>query len=272
VRLCIAGKNRIAVEALELLRARATGADLCALPNPSDDGRDGWQPSFRNACTRLRMPMVTVSDLAGVDDLVLVSLEYERLLPVGEFRSKRLFNVHFSLLPRYRGAYTSIWPILNGEQSSGVTLHFIDAGIDTGDIVAQSAFMIGENDTSRDLYFKYMHHGIELLKANLDRIMDGRTKGQPQAASRASFYSRRSLDFADIRIDLKRCAQQVHDQVRAFCFPEYQLPELLGFRIAGSRITATRSQHRPGHLVESTREHLEVATIDYNVRLLRAVA
>src|SRR6185503_327894 len=121
-------------------------------------------------------------------------------------------------------------------------------------------------------YFDYLRDGFELLKANLDRIMDERAKGQPQPASRASFYSRGSLDFANIRIDLNRCAQQVHDQVRAFCFPEYQVPEVLGFRIAGSRITATRSAGRPGHLVESTREHLEVATIDYNVRLLRAVA
>ena len=60
----------------------------------------------------------------------------KEIIKTKNFKSNKLFNLHFSLLPSYKGMHTSAFPILNGEKYSGVTIHKIDNGIDTGDIIA----------------------------------------------------------------------------------------------------------------------------------------
>lgn len=270
MRLCIAGKNEIAVSVLRYARQELRGVDVIGLSNPSDSGLDGWQPSFRRACADSGVQLVAVDSLAATEDLVLLSLEYERLLDPARFRSDRLYNMHFSLLPKYKGAFTAIWPILNGETETGVTLHRIDKGIDTGEIVAQTAFPIGANDTSRDLYFSYMDHGAQLAKAWLPALVYGNVQGRPQEAAYASFYSRKSIDFGRLRIVFKACAQQVHNQVRAFCFREYQLPVVEGCEIVGSEILGTRSTLRPGEIAGQDERGLRVATVDFDVLLYKS--
>lgn len=97
------------------------------------------------------------------DDVIVLSLEYDKIIKVNNFKSKQIYNIHFSYLPYYRGVYTSIFPILNNESYSGVTLHIIDEGIDTGDIIDQIKFNI-KNYTAWDLYNKYNYYAYELLK------------------------------------------------------------------------------------------------------------
>jgi methionyl-tRNA formyltransferase len=67
--------------------------------------------------------------------------------------------------------YTSAWPILNGEDETGVTLHEIDEGIDTGNIIDQISFPITEDDTARDLYFKYLKYGSMLIRIDVEMII-----------------------------------------------------------------------------------------------------
>jgi methionyl-tRNA formyltransferase len=270
VQLCIAGKNEIAVAVLRHAVHALRGVEIVGLPNTDDAGNDGWQPSFRRACGEARVPVVRLDELDEVEDLVFLSLEFDRLIDPERLRSGRLYNLHFSLLPGYKGAYTAVWPILNGETETGVTLHVIDKGIDTGDIVAQKAFPIGPNDNSRDVYFSFMHHGAQMAQAWLPALLEGDVRTRPQEARHASFYSRRSIDFTNLRIDFRACAQQVHDQVRAFCFPEHQLPVVNGCRIERSEILPTRSTLRPGDIVDRNDRALRVATVDFDVLLHKA--
>jgi methionyl-tRNA formyltransferase len=270
MRVCIAGKNEIAVSVLRYALQELRGVEIVGLSNPSDGGVNGWQPSFRRACAEADVPLASIAELQVAENLLLLSFEYERLLDVEKFRSDRLYNLHFSLLPKYKGAYTAIWPILNGETETGVTLHRIDKGIDTGNIVAQSTFAIGANDTSRDLYFSYMRHGAQLAEAWLPALLAENVGGRPQDALHASFYSRKSIDFGRLQIDFKACAQQVHNQVRAFCFREYQLPVVEGSRIERSQILRARSVSRPGDIVEQGERSLRVATVDFDVLLAKS--
>ena len=94
-------------------------------------------------------------------DLLFMSVEYDRIIKPALFASSRLYNVHFSLLPKYRGCNTAVWPILNGEAEHGVTLHEIDAGIDSGPIVAQRSFPI-DGMTSRQSYGCCLDLGAKL--------------------------------------------------------------------------------------------------------------
>lgn len=267
--VCIAGKNDIASVCLEYVLSEYDD-EIVALPCRSDDGTNTWQRSLLATAKMNGVSVVSIEDLYSEDDLLLFSLEYDRLLDVEKFRSEKLFNIHFSLLPAYRGSYTSIWPILNGESKSGATLHEIDAGIDTGPVVDQVEFPITVNDTGRSLYGKYLKYGAMLFIKNFPCILRNSYVGLPQSVVGASFYSRKSIDFSHIPIDLKKTAFEVHNQVRAFVFPEYQLPELFGGRIKNSWITDERSVLKPGTVVGEDALFWRIATIDYNVVLEKA--
>ena len=78
-----------------------------------------------------------------------------------------VINFHFSLLPKYRGCHTNFYQILNGEKYSGVSLHKIDKGIDTGDIIDQVKFKVRLNDTAYDNYKLLMKYSHILFKKNL---------------------------------------------------------------------------------------------------------
>ena len=77
-------------------------------------------------------------------------MEYENILNIKKFSSKNLYNLHFSLLPNYRGCHTNFYQIRDGVNNSGVTLHHIDKGIDTGDIIDNIKYKVAINDTTYD--------------------------------------------------------------------------------------------------------------------------
>ena len=89
-----------------------------------------------------KVPITNLKNLYNKDNLYFFSLEFEEILNTKSFKSKNLFNFHFSLLPKYRGCHTNYYQILNGEKKTGVTVHKIDRGIDTGMIIDSLNFKI----------------------------------------------------------------------------------------------------------------------------------
>ena len=138
----------------------------------------------------------------NIKDLKFFSLEYSQLIKPQLFESNHLVNIHFSLLPAYKGMYTSAHPLLNGE-SSGVTLHKIDSGIDTGDIISQLKFDINLNDTARDLYMKYLLFSLKLFKENFKNILNDNYSTVPQEKINSSYFSKKSIDYSNLKIDFK---------------------------------------------------------------------
>lgn len=100
---------------------------------------------------------------------VAVVVAYGRILPQTflEAFPKGAVNVHFSLLPKYRGAAPVNWAIVNGEEETGVTTMNMDVGLDTGDILLQYKTQIGENENSGDLMSRLAFEGAELLAVTL---------------------------------------------------------------------------------------------------------
>ena len=133
--ICIAGKNKCAIDCLTYLLKKYPDFKILALPNKSDDGNDTWQKSFKKFAQKNKVPITNLKSLYNKENLYFFSLEFEEILNTKLFKSKNLFNFHFSLLPKYRGCHTNYYQILNGEKNSGVTLHKIDRGIDTGMII-----------------------------------------------------------------------------------------------------------------------------------------
>ncbi|MBE7044872.1 MAG: methionyl-tRNA formyltransferase [Ruminococcaceae bacterium] len=97
-------------------------------------------------------------------DLIVV-VAYGKILPeyVLEAPEKGCINLHVSLLPKYRGAAPIQWAVLNGDEETGITTMRMDAGMDTGDILLQKRFAIGEYETSEELFDRMAEEGGKLL-------------------------------------------------------------------------------------------------------------
>jgi methionyl-tRNA formyltransferase len=267
--ICVAGKNEIAVKGLELLENNYSSYDICCIPNATDDGTNSWQRSLVKRAKELNIPIVSLDDIYQYENLIFISMEFAELIKTSKFKSPNLYNIHFSKLPKYKGMYTSAHPILNGEEETGVTLHLIDDGIDTGNIIDQHSFEILNTDTARDLYLKYLENGYQLLKNNIDYIINGQLTSKPQESKGSSYYSMKSIDYSLISVDYIKTATEVHNQIRAFTFREYQMPTYHGWQIIKSTITPDRSLQRAGTLLKETEEYFLVSTIDYNVTLIK---
>lgn len=266
--VCIAGKNNIGVEVLEYLYDHRTGRyDLCIVCNKTETGKNGWQRSLRLRARQLGINEYSLADLYEIEDLMFLSTEFDQLIKTGLFKTRRLYNIHFSLLPAYKGMYTSAIPFLNNEKSTGVTLHRIDDGIDTGDIIAQKEFEIPDSYNCRDLYLAYIKNGTELILDNIETLLLHQETCVPQDSAYATYYSRKTIDYSNLRLDLRQTAWNIRQQIKAFSFREYQLPVVAGHDIIDATITDTKSSSKPGSIISEALHSVRMATIDYDIIL-----
>ena len=242
MKICIAGRNSIAVNAIKFLleEVKFLKEKLSVLCNKTDNGIDTWQPSLMKFSINNGINISSIGELYNINDLIFISLQFDRIIKPNYFKSNYLYNFHFSLLPKYKGMYTSVFPLLFGDDKSGVTLHYIDEGIDTGDIIAQKEFNIALNDTSRDLYLKYLKFGYELFKENITSIINCNIISHKQSNIKSTYFSKNSIDFKNIKIDLRKTSFQIHNQIRAFIFKEYQLPSINNKKIIKSVLTSEK--------------------------------
>ncbi len=126
---------------------------------------------------------------------------------------KGAVGLHGSLLPRYRGGAPLVWQIIRGEKTAGVTLFYLDDGVDTGDIVAAREFPIEERDTIADAMARMEAAAVELLREYLPRIAVGTAPRIPQDESRATVFPQRSPE--DGEIDWSRPAEEIRNFIRA---------------------------------------------------------
>jgi methionyl-tRNA formyltransferase len=271
VKICIAGKNNIAVDVMLHVLQLVDIENIYILVNKTDSGNNGWQKSLRKAAIDNNIKICSLDEIYNVEDLIFLSLEYDNIINPTLFKTKKIFNIHFSLLPKYKGMYTSSWPILNGERKSGVTLHFLDRGIDTGDIIDQKKIKIDFKDTARDLYLKYIKAGTELVLSHFNNLVDGSIKRVTQPKKNSSYYSKNSIDYKKINITLNKTAYEIHNQIRAFAFREYQLPQVMGKSVVFSKILPIKSNIKAGELIDENIGTLRISTIDYDLLIYKDV-
>lgn len=265
--IVVAGKNNIAVNVTQYILDKYKNVTLYSVHNQNDNGIDGFQRSFKKYCSNNHINLVSLDEIYEIEDLLFLSLEFDKIIKPERFLSKHLFNIHFSKLPKYRGMYTSVFPILNGENESGVTLHLIEQGIDTGDIIDQFVFPLEENETAENLYKKYIENGTSLVIKNLDNLVKNNYLTHTQQINHASYYSRYALNFNDIKIDHNKCAFEIKKQYMSFTFRSYQLPKYQEKNIFGVKITKDKSNTKPGTLINSNDSGFKIATVDYDVIL-----
>lgn len=127
------------------------------------------------------------------------------------------FNIHGSLLPRYRGRACINWAILKGEKRTGITLHEMTKWADKGDIIAQQSFPINTLDTAYSISKKVSHAVPIMLEKIMPHLLSGDIPRQPQDEDLATKFGRRRP--ADGCINWKQSANDVYNLIRAVAYP-----------------------------------------------------
>lgn len=151
---------------------------------------------------------------ASHDADVAVVVAYGRILPEEFLRApvRGCINVHFSLLPKYRGAAPANWAIVNGDKETGVTTMFMEPTLDTGPILLQHATNIGETETAPELMQRLSETGAELLSETLARLDE--LTPQSQDHTQASFAP--IIQKEDGLIDWSKPAEVIERAIRGF--------------------------------------------------------
>lgn len=199
---------------------------------------------------------------------LLVVVAYGLILPqaVLDLPARGCVNVHASLLPRWRGAAPIQRAILAGDRETGVTLMRMEAGLDTGPMLAKAACPIGPSDTAADLHDRLAAMGGDLLAASLEALLAGTLREERQDEALATYAAK--LDKAEAELDWRRPAAELLRQVNAFNpWPVAQtglrdqvLRVWRAERIAGSG--------DPGTVVRAGRDGVDVACGEDCLRLL----
>ena len=198
------------------------------VPRSSDLGDLDHKNSVRYLAKKNSLPIYNHDDIKFLsrsdehkDVDFLISVQYDRILRNDwlELPTKDTLNIHFSLLPRLRGCYPTKWAIIE-EKETGVTLHSIDLGIDSGDILDQISIPISSSETDESLYHKLTKRAFELFRRNISNIQEGAFPKRTVQNQLCSTYHPKELPFDGIlecSWELDFCERFL----RAFYFPPF---------------------------------------------------
>ena len=179
-------------------------------------------------------------------------------------------NVHASLLPRWRGAAPIHWSIIGGDTETGVTTMYMDAGLDTGDMILKAKTVITPEMTTAQLHDALMMQGADLLIETIQSIENGTVSREKQDDS-LSCYAK-MLNNDNCRIDWTKSAQEIHDLVRGLNSWPIAYTTLNGkkFKIWQTKIIDTDTTGKtPGQIIDLTKKGIIVATGNGAIELLQ---
>lgn len=267
--ICIAGKNDIAVDVMFYCKKMYPDNRIVCVTNRNESGVNSWQKSVKWFAEKYGIEILEMKDTYEIEDLLFLSCEFDRIVKPEKFKTNELYNIHFSLLPKYKGCFPAILPILYGEKRTGVTFHRMRTGIDTGEIVDQEEIIIEEKDSSLDLYKKLIKTGTEVVIRNLDDVLTGKAQTRIQPKENSSYYPGNFIDYSTLALDVNQTAFQIQNQIRAFSFRPYQLLKWQGERYIDSEITESISIEKPGIILEDNDISTRITTIDYDIILYK---
>ena len=248
----------------------AHGFEVVAVVTHADaDNENVWFRSVAELAARKGLPVLAPEDvnhplwLARIRELkpdVLFSFYYRKLLSADllEIPTVGCFNLHGSLLPKYRGCAPANWAILNGETETGVTLHHMTQRADAGDIVGQQRVVIAPTDDAATLNRKLAAAAKPLLDECLPQILARTAPRTPQDEAKATYFGRRQPK--DGEIDWQKSAVEIANLVRAVTKPypgAFTHARSAKVLVWSAEALSRASKERPGTIVSAS--PLEVA-------------
>lgn len=190
----------------------------------------------------------------------LLSKEILDIPPMG------CLNVHASLLPKYRGAAPIQWAIIKGETQTGVTIMYMNEGLDTGDMISSAVVPIPDDMTGGQLYELLAQEGANLLTKAMDDIVSGTAGRAPQNEMEASYYPPLSKELG--RIDWTRPSTEIRNLIRALNPVPGTYGRICGHTIKMWAAELTDGQGKPGKIdCADTKRGLVVGTGDGLLRI-----
>jgi len=245
LRVVLYGDGRWAADTLQRLARgshRVVGVVLRSRPSDSalmevarKLGIRVAQPDRVNAPETLAMLAEWAPDLG-------ISIAYDQILGGTAIRLPRLgtLNLHAGQLPRYRGRNVINWAILNGETEIGLTLHYIDEGIDTGDIILQRTLPIGWTDGYGEVLDRVVAACPDLVAEGIRLVANGAAERRPQPSADATYFGGRS--DGDEWLDWNDTSTNLYNKIRAISRPGPGARTLLGADL----IVVWRATYDPG--------------------------
>lgn len=204
----------------------------------------------------------TVAELAALKPDLMIVIAYGLLLPPAVLALPRLgcINVHASLLPRWRGASPIQQAVLHGDSHSGVTIMQMDAGMDTGVMLAKVECPITALDTASSLHDKLSRLSAAPLLTTVDSLAQGQVHAEVQDNTLATYA--RKINKEDARIDWNKEAAVIDRQIRAFNpWPiAYTQLGTEPLKVHQASVVALKTQALPGTIIQLDKQGLLVAT------------
>ncbi len=236
----------VGVRCLKVLLAKGVHISLVVTheDNPSENI---WFGSVSEVCREYGIAYVTpttpdspelLEQMRAIQPDLIFSFYYRHMLPASllTLAKQGAYNMHGSLLPKYRGRVPINWAVLRGETETGATLHAMTAKPDAGIILAQTAVPILPDDTAHEVFNKVVVAAEQTLWGVLPKILSGDTPNIPNDLSKGSYFGGRKPE--DGRIDWNQPAQNVHNLVRAVAPPYPGAFEMIG----NDKITLTKTR------------------------------
>jgi methionyl-tRNA formyltransferase len=225
MKLVFLGTPAFAVPSLE--RTVAAGHHVMAVftqpDRPKGRGQKNAMPPVKEAALRLGLPVhqpervrkpEVIEELRAIAPEAMVVVGYGQIIPqaILDIPPRGIFNVHASLLPKYRGAAPLQWAVARGETRTGVTTMRINAGLDTGDMLLKWETELGKEETAVELGERLAVAGAELLERTLEGL-DTITP-EPQDDAQASYAP--VLKKEDGHVDWNLPAREILNRIRGF--------------------------------------------------------
>jgi len=273
LRVVFAGTPDFSVPCLEA--CRASGAEVVAVytqpDRPAGRGRKLTPSPVKQAAETAGIPVEQPESLKSAEaqaalaayapDLMVV-VAYGLILPRKVLAIPRLgcWNVHASLLPRWRGAAPIQRAILAGDAESGVDLMQMEAGLDTGPVLLERRTPISRDDTGGSLHDRLAVLGADVLAEGLARVMAGDVLVSRAQPEEGVTYAHK-LDKAEARLDFARPAIELERQVRAFDPWPVAEGDVAGetLRIWAARAVDGQPGAVPGSVLNMTRDGIDIA-------------
>ncbi len=210
----LAGDKNVSVIAVVTQPDKPKGRDLKLTPSP-----------VKILAQKLNLPVLQppkarddkfIGELRELQADLMVVVAYGQILPQSILDLPRYgcLNVHTSLLPKYRGAAPIQWAIANGDAETGVTIMKMDAGLDTGPVLAMRRTLILPTDDSQTLHDRLALLGAGLLAETIPAYVVGKISPQPQPVEGSTYAAK--INQEDGRIDWNQPAAQIWNRLRAF--------------------------------------------------------
>lgn len=227
MRAVVFAYHNVGVRCLKVLLARGVQVAL-VVTHQDNPAETIWFESVAALCREKDIPFVTPDDpkspelfkqVQALQPDFIFSFYYRHMLPVDLLALAKhgAYNMHGSLLPKYRGRVPVNWAVLHGETETGATLHEMAAKPDAGAIVAQAAVPILPDDTAYEVFGKVTVAAEQALWNALPAMLAGQTPKLTNDLSKGSYFGGRKPE--DGRIDWSKPAQEVYNLHRAVAPP-----------------------------------------------------